>query len=84
MKYRIVLMVEGAMVDALDGTGVTSEAELVEFCRGRGFERTGTLRDSVGRSELQGQPIFAGLAGPMWDGGGVRYEDYRVNEILSM
>ena len=35
------------------------------------------------RQELQEQPIFDGLAGPLWDGDRVRYETWDVFERLS-
>lgn len=37
------------------------------------------------REEIQGQPIFPGLLGPMYDGPGVvRYEDSESNDRLSV
>ena len=38
----------------------------------------------VHRAELDNQPIFKGLAGPMWDNGGLRYETWDVYALLSM
>ncbi len=35
------------------------------------------------RAELQGQPVFKGLLGPMWDGDKVRYETQAVYNTLS-
>lgn len=35
------------------------------------------------RRELNGQPCFATLLGPMWDGDAVRYESAKVYEELS-
>ena len=37
----------------------------------------------VHRAELDNQPTFKGLCGPMWDGGMLRYEGWDVYEMLS-
>lgn len=44
---------------------------------------TGENRNKANRSELQGQPIFSGMCGPMWNGNGVRYESVEAYAILS-
>lgn len=49
----------------------------------RGIAQAGTARRRSLRAELQGLPTFAELVGPMWDGGGVRYETTAVNEEQS-
>ena len=35
------------------------------------------------RAELDNKPILKGFCGPMWDGGRIRYEDSKSNDILS-
>lgn len=37
----------------------------------------------VHRAELDNQPTYKGWLGPMWDGGGYRYETQEVYDILS-
>jgi hypothetical protein len=49
--------------------------------RGYAFKRLN--QDSRHRVELQCQPVFEGLVGPMWDGDAIRYEDARACRALS-
>ena len=45
------------------------------------------IRNSGGcvhRKELDNQPEYRGFLGPMWDGGGLRYETSEVYNLLSM
>jgi hypothetical protein len=37
----------------------------------------------VPRKELDNQPKLPGYAGPMWDGDCIRYETWKINDILS-
>lgn len=62
-----------------------STADLFAALEVRGFEFTGRLHNNPKtRSEMQGAPIFKGLAGPMYGGPDtVRYESARMNELLS-
>ena len=55
------------------------------------FEVTGFTKDLSAerahrvcrRAELDNKPILKGFCGPMWDGGRIRYEDAKSNNILS-
>lgn len=55
------------------------------------FEVTGMTADLseerkhrlVRRAELDNRPVLKGFAGPIWDGGRLRYEDEACNRILS-
>jgi len=49
----------------------------------RGFPFVGINDNPRQRAELQGQPRFAGLCGPMWDGDGIRYECRAAYATLS-
>jgi len=55
----------------------------------RGFQHIGTQNATHLRKELQGQPQFAGLTGPMWGGTDpdgtpvIRYEDWESYKVLS-
>lgn len=40
----------------------------------RGFEFIDVNSNPRQRAELQGQPKFKGVTGPMWDGDAIRYE----------
>jgi hypothetical protein len=80
------------LVQMVDGVMIASETKiehLVPFMSVRGFEATGHFQSATSgrfavREEIAGQPKFAGLAGPMYDGPGVvRYEDARSNDALS-
>jgi hypothetical protein len=58
--------------------------EFIEAMEDRGFEHMGYSRTGGRlRPELQGQPKFRELAGPMYDGGRVRYETWALNERLN-
>jgi len=80
-RYTLVQMVEGHMIRSdfpcLAGLMVRF-GEPVSYCNRRGL-----------RPELQGQPQFAGLVGPMWGGHDadgnpiVRYEDSETNDRMS-
>jgi hypothetical protein len=89
----VVQMVSGQTVSSV----VPVDADLVLVMKARGFELTGfvtatrTRADGVVvpraiRPELVGAPIFSGLVGPCWGGDKcpLRYEDSRVNELMSM
>ena len=74
--YRVVRTVEGKL-DTKDYT----RAELM----GLGFNYTGEHTSPQTRAELQGQPRFSELFGPMYDGPNViRYEDEQAYNILSI
>jgi hypothetical protein len=69
MKYRLVQTVDGHMVKSeFEGDAIYPAMEL------RGYEFTGLNDNDHHREELQGQPRFRGVLGPMWDGDAVRYE----------
>lgn len=69
MKYRLIQAVEGRMVATeVNGDNIYATMDI------RGYEFAGLNNNHRQRIELQGQPIFKGVAGPMWDGDAVRYE----------
>lgn len=37
----------------------------------------------VHRAELDNQPIFEGFVSPMWDSGCLRYESYKMYDLMS-
>ncbi len=79
MKYRLIQCVEGAMIQSeFAGDNVYPAMEV------RGYAHTGFNTNPKHRAELQGQPKFAGVAGPMWDGDAVRYECNEANRHLSI
>jgi hypothetical protein len=54
-----------------------------DYCELRGWKQTGTKKTySIKlREEIEGQPIYDKLAGPMYDGEGqIRYEDWESYE----
>lgn len=78
MKYRLVQSVEGRLI------ATECEADNVfAFMEVRGFALSGINSNPRQREELQGQPRFAGLNGPMWDGDAIRYEDPEAYARLS-
>lgn len=81
------------LVQRVNGAFVTSEFAIVDMdaaMEARGFKPTGEVQPKrinerfAYREEIQGQPIFSGLAGPQYGGDGVvRYEDWEAYEVLT-
>ena len=79
MMVVLVQMVEGVMVRS---TFDINDAE--EAMEARGYTLTGqTKAGGLTRPELWNRPKFAGVLGPMWDGGMLRYEDDASYKALS-
>ena len=57
--------------------------DLIAAMEVRGYGFAGLNSNPRQRAELQGQPKFYGLCGPMWDGDAIRYEDAAANAALS-
>lgn len=74
--YNIVRTIEGCLIPS-------RVLWIEEWCAINGFEITGQSDNPRLRPELQGHPIIAGLLGPMWDGGMIRYEDHKTYNQLS-
>lgn len=67
------------LVTTTGRTDGLTEADMVA----RGYEVIGYNANTRQRAELQGAPKFRGLAGPMWDGDCLRYEDPKTYAELS-
>lgn len=80
MKYRLIQNVEGTFVKTEFDRGLDAFLAAMEV---RDFTFIKFNSNHRQRAELQGQPIFGQLCGPMWDGDAVRYKDQRSNDILS-
>ena len=78
MQNRLIQTVEGRMLRT-DG----EMANAIVAFEARGYQHTGFNQNAHNRAELQGQPTFDGLAGPMWDGDAIRYEDWAAYRALS-
>jgi hypothetical protein len=82
-KYQIVTN------KARDSEIIESACHPIVAFAERGFRHCGFNNNRVNRVELQGQPKFEGLCGPMWGGTEpdgtpvVRYEDWGSYEVLS-
>lgn len=61
----------------------TTTDALIDFAANLGYEHKGYNDNPRNRAELQNQPTFAKLLGPMWDGDKIRYEDSNAYNILS-
>ena len=75
------------LVQNIDGQWLTSEfeaADLIPSMEAKGFKHTGFNSNPRQRAELQGQPKFLGVLGPMWDGDSIRYEDQAAYDSLSI
>lgn len=85
-KYRVVTMNENNRMQAWEmpaGSEPVPVEAFVEQMKARGYEFTGWNDNHRQREELQGAPKFKGIAGPMWDGGYIRYESVAVYAQLS-
>lgn len=78
MKYRVVQNIEACFV-----TSHFTDETLIPAMEVRGHSVVRLNANSHQRTELQGQPIFTGLLGPMWDGDAIRYEDQTTYDLLS-
>lgn len=76
MKYHIVTQEATQKVE-----GDTNS--LITDAKAMGYNLTGFHASPYTRKELEGQPKFSGLCGPMWDGDAIRYEDVQTYNILS-
>jgi hypothetical protein len=76
-----------AIVVTQSGTQYVPEtADLIAWMEVRGFMWNGKAGSKSLRPELQGQPTFEGLVGPMWGGDDhpLRYEDQETYNLMSM
>jgi hypothetical protein len=79
MNYQFVHVIEGQLVSV----EVSSDG-VYGWAKANGYEFLKANSNKAHRPELQGQPIFSGLAGPMWNGNNViRYESPEAYEICS-
>lgn len=80
MRYKVFRTIEGQLI----GCEFVSLDEFLAGMAAKGFRPIGYNSNPRNRAELQGQPMFFGLCGPMYDGpGGVRYEDAATYDIMS-
>lgn len=79
MKVRLIQTVDGSLIKS-----EFDIANIYECMEVRGYAFTHLSTNTRVRAELQNQPQFSGLCGPMWDGDAIRYEDQAANDTLSM
>lgn len=84
-KFKLVQRVDGDWIEDT-WNDVDSFISAMEI---RGFSFSGVNRNPKQREELQDQPKFARLLGPMYDGERdghyvVRYENQEANDALSV
>jgi hypothetical protein len=80
IRYQLVWKFEGLMLDKF----FTADNIIPAFDV-RGYRLTGVNHNPRQRSELQGQPTFTGLNGPMYGGRGIiRYECLEAYADLSL
>jgi hypothetical protein len=78
-KYRLVQCIAGRMI-----VSEFDEQNILPAMEARGYTFTGLNNNHRQRTELQHQPVFSQLYGPMWDGDAIRYEDQKANDHLSI
>ena len=80
MEYQIVRKAkEGLSVLSFEAS---TPVDAVNRAAVEGIEFRAFNSNPAQRAELQGQPKFVGLAGPMWDGNAIRYEDQAAYQEL--
>ena len=75
------------LVELIDDDFVVSDYPIERFAAAmadRGHAFTGSVNNPRQREELQGQAKYAGICGPMWDDGVLRYESIAAYAALSM
>jgi hypothetical protein len=80
-------LVKARLIQTVDGMAIRSEfgpeVDLVAAMEVRGYAFLKLNSNPRQRDELQGQPKFKGLNGPMWDGDAIRYEDPATTRTVS-
>jgi len=79
MKYRLIQNVDGLFIK----TESDNLGDFMARMEVAGFGFVKLNKNPRQRVELQDQPIYSGIAGPMWDGDAVRYEDSETNAQMS-
>jgi hypothetical protein len=77
-KVRLVQSVEGQLI-----VSEFARENVVEAMEVRTYQVVGINNNPRQREELRGLPVFAGVYGPMWDGGVIRYESSEAHKLLS-
>lgn len=81
MKYQIVAQNNGVWLK-IEVNG--NDKDLIIALESLGYQYNGPCNRKQLRDELQGQPMFNGLLGPMYDGPDcIRYENQAANNFLS-
>lgn len=70
IKARLIQCVDGLWIKSEFGP----EVDLIAAMEVRGYAFAKLNNNPSQRAELQGQPKFQGVNGPMWDGDAIRYE----------
>lgn len=75
------------LVQRIDDDWIVTEADnpldMIDRMEARGYPYRGIHDNPRTRDELQGQPEFTGLLGPMYDGDAIRYENPEAYHALS-
>ena len=84
MKIQLVQMIDRELI-----VSWTDEQSVHAFMEVRGFSFVKLNANQRHRAELQGQPVFAGVLGPMWGGlqdgkPTIRYEDADTYRAMSV
>ena len=58
--------------------------DFIEAMERNGYALKNYNNNTRQREELLGMPVFQGLAGPMYDGGNIRYESKETNNHMSI
>ena len=76
-----------AMIVTMNGSKIYDVKDLGNHYTITGYTEDLTAERNRGawvhRAELDNQPKLENLCGPMWDGNMLRYEDWKVYDLLS-
>ena len=75
------------LVELIDNEFVVSDYPIERFAAAmaeKGHAFAGEVNNPRQREELQGAAKYAGLCGPMWDAGILRYKSIAAYQALSM
>ena len=76
MKFKVVFLEKWVVRSFI----LSDRRSFLEYIKRKGYTQTGVLRGVQFRKEIQGEPTFEELAGPMYDGPGepIRWVTWEV------
>jgi len=82
MRYRFINADEQGQLCQMEFTALDTDQAIAKAAA-IGFQFKDYNANRAQRAELQQQPKFSGMLGPMWDGDAIRYENNAAYEKFS-